>query len=154
MLKAKVMLILLLIGAAFTACKKDDESAKQAEIDEQIILDYLAENEIDAIKHESGLYYNITREGAGLQPTAFSSVEVYFTGYLIDGNIFDETTQGPRVFPLPNMIPGWRIGLPLMKKGGKGLFIIPSTLGYGSDGTFAIPPNSVLIFDIDLVDVF
>jgi FKBP-type peptidyl-prolyl cis-trans isomerase FkpA len=152
-LKTKTVFLLLLIAAVFTACKKEDDSIPQSEIDEQIILDYLAENDLEATKHESGLYYKIIKEGAGLQPSAFSQVEVYYKGYLINGSVFDETTQGSVIFPLGNMIEGWKIAIPMLKPGGRGLFLIPSALGYGSQGLYGIPANSVLVFEIDLVDV-
>jgi len=153
-LKTLTVIVLFATSLVLFSCKKDDEAAKQAEIDEQIILDYLAEKEIDAQRHESGLYYLILREGSGVQPSDFSSVEVYYKGYFPSGNIFDQTTQGSLVLFLPDMIRGWQIGIPLLKKGGKGLFLIPSGLGYGKNGSFLIPPNKVLIFEVDLVDVF
>lgn len=151
---AKLLWLFLAVTLVFTACKKDDDTAaKQAEKDEQIIADYLAANSIDAQRHESGLYYLITVEGTGDQPTLASSVEVFYKGYLTNGNVFDETTQGPVVFPLSNLITGWQIGMPLLKEGGSGTFFLPSALGYGSSATGSIPANSVLIFEIDLVTV-
>ncbi len=152
--KAPTILLFMLIGVLFFSCNKDDDTAKQAELDEQAIVDYLAENNIEANRHETGLYYKIIKEGSGLQPLPQSSVEVYYKGYLRNGSVFDETTQGPVIFPLSSMIKGWQVALPLLKKGGRGLFLIPSNMGYGSDGVYGIPPNSVLIFEIDLVDVF
>lgn len=152
-LKAKTLFFLLLIVSVFSACKKEDNSVPQSEIDDQIIQEYLAQNDLEATKHESGLYYQIIKEGAGLQPSPASQVEVYYKGYLVNGSVFDETTQGSVIFPLYNMIDGWKIAIPMLKPGGRGLFLIPSELGYGSQGLFGIPPNSVLIFEIDLVDV-
>jgi len=152
-LKTKTVFLLLLIAMVFAACKKEDNSIPQSEIDDQIILDYLAENDLEATKHESGLYYKIIKEGAGLQPSTVSQVEVYYKGYLINGSVFDETMQGSVIFQLYNMIDGWKIAVPLLKPGGRGLFLIPSELGYGSQGLYGIPPNSVLVFEIDLVDV-
>jgi len=150
----KLLWIFLAGIVAFTACKKDDDTAaKQAEKDEQIIVDYLAANSIDAQRHESGLYYLITVEGSGVQPTLNSTVEVFYKGYLTNGSIFDQTTQGPRTFPLRNLIEGWKIGIPLMKKGGSATFFLPSALGYGTQGSGSVPRNAVLIFEIDLVSV-
>ncbi|MBE0637028.1 MAG: FKBP-type peptidyl-prolyl cis-trans isomerase [Bacteroidales bacterium] len=138
----------------FTACKKDDDTAaKQAAKDEQIIADYLAANSIEAQRHESGLYYLITDAGTGEQPTINSTVEVFYKGYLTNGTIFDQTTNGSVTFPLKNLIEGWQIGIPMLKEGGSGTFFLPSALGYGSSATGSIPANSVLIFEIDLVTV-
>lgn len=151
---SKLLWLFLAVTLVFTACKKDDDTAaKQAEKDEQIIADYLATNNIDAQRHESGLYYLITNEGTGDQPTIASSVEVFYKGYLTNGSMFDETTEGPVVFPLSNLITGWQIGIPMLKEGGKGTFFLPSRLGYGSTGSNSVPPNAVLIFEIDLVSV-
>ncbi len=150
-----LIFLLILTGLfAITACSKDDDTAKeQAKKDEQIIKDYLAENEIDAQRHESGMYYLITKEGTGDQPTSTSRVEVFYKGYLTNGNVFDETTQGSVIFNLQGLIEAWKIGIPLLKEGGSGTFFVPSALGYGSSAVGSIPANSVLIFEIDLVAV-
>lgn len=133
------------------ACNKDDNP--QADTDDQIIQDYLSENNIDATKHTSGLYYVITVDGAGDHPNINSTVTVRYKGYLTDGTIFDQT-QGSNsaTFGLSSLIEGWKIGIPLLKKEGKGTFFIPSALGYGSHATGSIPANSVLIFEIDLIE--
>jgi FKBP-type peptidyl-prolyl cis-trans isomerase FkpA len=150
----RTLLIATLSGLAIlTACTKDDQGEKQAEIDEQLIVDYLTENNIEAIRHESGMYYLINNAGAGLQPTVNSTVEVYYKGYFMDGNIFDQTTQGPVTFALRNLIPGWQTGIPLLKEGGSGTFFLPSALGYGTTSSGSVPPNTVIIFDIDLISV-
>jgi len=129
----------------FSACSKDEES--QAEIDDKIIQQYLSDNNIDAVKHKSGLYYKITKEGGGSHPNINSDVTVSYKGYLTNGSVFDQTPAGSTTsFPLNAVIKGWQIGVPLLKQGGEGLFFIPSELGYGSSGTGSIPGNSVLIF--------
>jgi len=100
------------------------------------------------------LYYIITEEGTGEHPTATSKVSVFYKGYLTNGNVFDETTNGSESFYLSNLIEGWQIGIPILKEGGSGTFFVPSALGYGSQSTGSIPANSVLIFEISLVNVF
>jgi FKBP-type peptidyl-prolyl cis-trans isomerase FkpA len=91
----RTLLIATLSGLAIlTACTKDDQGEKQAEIDEQLIVDYLTENNIEAIRHESGMYYLINNAGAGLQPTVNSTVEVYYKGYFMDGNILTKPPRG------------------------------------------------------------
>ena len=153
-LPVMLLTVLIIIGSGLVqSCKKDDTATKQAQIDEQIIKDYLDSNDIVAQRHESGLYYVITDEGDGVHPTESSTVQVYYKGYFTNGDIFDQTSNGPVSFPLNNLIPGWQIGIPLLKEGGGGTFFLPSALGYGSSGTSSVPPNSVLIFDIDLVSV-
>jgi FKBP-type peptidyl-prolyl cis-trans isomerase FkpA len=141
--------LFLFLGLVLSSCSKDDN---QAEMDQQVILDYITENNIDAIAHPSGLHYAVTTEGTGSSsPSIFSEVQVEYKGYLADGTIFDES-EAPVIFDLGMLIEGWQIGIPLLKKGGEGLFLIPSELGYGSNARAGIPSNSVLIFEIKLID--
>jgi FKBP-type peptidyl-prolyl cis-trans isomerase FkpA len=147
------LLMLLAATLLVMSCsKKGDTDEKQAELDEQIIQDYLAQNNITAERHASGIYYKITTHGAGAHPTANSLVEVFYKGYLTNGNIFDKTANAPVVFLLSQLIEGWQIAIPLLQEGGSGTFFIPSALGY-PNGSSNIPPHSVLIFEIDLVSV-
>lgn len=149
-MKLKNFLLFGLLAVLFTACEKDDND--QDELDDQIIQDYLNQNNIDAVAHESGMYYVIDEVGTGGHPDASSMVEVLYVGSLTNGNVFDETSgNSPVSFPLQNLIEGWQIGIPLLQKGGSGTFIIPSRLGYGSMAHYGIPANSVLVFDITLV---
>ena len=147
-----LMMVLAAASILLSCTKKDDTDEKQAELDEQIIQDYLAENYITAERHASGIYYIIKTYGAGEHPAPNSTVEVFYKGYLTNGNIFDQTVTGPRIFPLSNLIEGWKIAIPLLQAGGSGTFFIPSALGY-PNGTTNVPPHTVLIFDIDLVSV-
>lgn len=132
----------------FVSCKKD--TIPQSEIDEALIQTYIADNNLDFTKHSSGLYYKITKVGAGASPTYYSSVKVTYTGTLLDGTIFDSRTLP--YYPLSSLIYGWQIGVPLLRSGGSGTFIIPSGLGYGTTASGDIPANSVLIFDVALID--
>jgi FKBP-type peptidyl-prolyl cis-trans isomerase FkpA len=148
---AKYLIILSLLFILIAACKKDSE--KQAETDDKIILDYLADNNLSATKHESGMYYIIDVEGNGFSPYSNSVIEIKYKGYLTNGTVFDETEgNSSTTMNLSGLITGLRIGVPLLKKGGKGTFFIPSALGYGSNSTGNIPENSVLIFEIELID--
>ncbi len=138
------------------ACNKEEEEEKvdQAAIDDQIIQDYLEDNNLDnVVKHSSGLYYEITKEGTGSSPNVYSTVSVYYEGRLLETDVvFDDNDGKVLVYPLLNLIKGWQIGVPLLKEGGKGTFYIPSGLAYGEKGAGTIPANSVLIFDIYLAD--
>lgn len=103
---------------------------------------------------DSGLQYEIIQEGTGKSPTASDVVRVKYKGTTIDGQVFDEQSSEPISFPLANIIPGWTEGLQLMKEGGKARLYIPSDLAYGELGAGdIIKPNSVLVFDIELVEV-
>lgn len=136
---------------ALSGCKKD--KSEQAAIDDKIIRDYIAANSLDAEATASGLYVVIDNEGAGFNPSQNSTVSVYYKGYFTDGKVFDETGSEPITFSLQQVIEGWQEGIPYFKPGGSGILLIPSALGYGSEKVGDIPPNSVLIFDIELVTV-
>lgn len=104
----------------------------------------------------SGLRYIIEREGEGVAPTATSQVTVHYAGYLLNGNKFDSSYDRgqPATFGLNQVIPGWTEGLQLLKPGGKAKLIIPANLGYGANGyPPVIPPNSWLVFDVELIKV-
>ena len=149
--RTKYLIILSLFIILFAGCKKDSE--KQAEADDKIIQDYLADNSLSATKHESGMYYIIDVEGNGYSPSSNSIIEIKYKGYLTNGTVFDETDgNSSATMNLSGLISGWRIGVPMLKKGGEGTFFIPSALGYGSNATGNIPENSVLIFEIELID--
>jgi FKBP-type peptidyl-prolyl cis-trans isomerase FkpA len=104
---------------------------------------------------ESGLQYEIIRQGSGPNPTASSTVEVHYEGTLIDGTQFDSSyKRGESIsFPLNRVIRGWTEGVQLMQVGSVYKFYIPSELAYGSQSKASIPPNSVLIFEIELLDI-
>jgi FKBP-type peptidyl-prolyl cis-trans isomerase len=144
---------------AFTGCKKEEVEEtitpeEQALMDDQLIQDYLEENNItDVIKHASGLYYKMQTEGSGGQPTIYSTVMVYYTGKFLNGEVFDDNDGRVATFPLQGVIKGWQIGIPLIKKKGVATFYIPSGLAYGPQGRGSIPPNEVLVFeDVYLYD--
>ena len=145
-----ISIVILLI--AFMACEKEKS---QTEKDNEIIKNYLSENDLEAELHYTGLYFHIIEEGSGGNPEITDTVLVRYKGYLTNNQVFDETT-GDETFeyPLINLILGWQIGLPLIQKGGKEILYIPSILGYGTYSTPSIPSNSVLIFEIELLDFY
>ena len=103
----------------------------------------------------AGLQYRVITGGAGDAPKATDTVKVHYEGRLISGDIFDSSiARGePVSFPLNGVIPGWSEGVQLMKVGSKFEFTIPSALAYGPSGTGPIPPNSVLVFDVELLEI-
>ena len=104
----------------------------------------------------SGLQYKVIQEGDGASPSAASTVEVHYEGWLIDGSVFDSSyKRGQTIsFPLNGVIPGWTEGLQLMKEGSIYELTIPSDLGYGPQGMpGAIPPAATLIFKVELIKV-
>jgi len=102
----------------------------------------------------TGLQYEVLQEGNGPQPSGPSSrVTVHYEGKLINGRVFDSSYKRnqPASFGLNQVITGWTEGVQLMKQGSKYRFFIPSQLAYGSRGAGSIPPNSTLIFDVELL---
>ncbi len=105
---------------------------------------------------KSGLLYKIENAGKGEAIKATDTVKVHYTGKLPNGKVFDSSVERgqPVEFQLNQVIPGWTEGLQLVKKGGKIQLVIPPALGYGKQGAGAsIPPNSTLIFDVEVLDV-
>ena len=103
---------------------------------------------------ESGLRYVILEEGEGGRPTVDSTVNVTYRGTLLENNnLFDENTDGIEL-PLYAVIDGWKIGIPLIKEGGKIMLYIPSLLGYGCQGGgTTIPSNANLIFEVEIIEI-
>lgn len=139
-----------------------EAGSKQKGIDEKIIADYVAKNKLQGVqKTASGLNYIDEVVGTGDSPGRGDNVKVHYAGKLLDGKEFDNSRSNPQSGGKPidfqvgvgMVIPGWEEGIMSMKKGGKRKLIIPSGLAYGVDGSpGAIPPNSVLVFDVELVD--
>jgi len=132
--------------------EKREEKNKQAE------TDFLAENskKTGVTVTGSGLQYEVISEGMGRKPAANDTVRVHYEGTLTDGTVFDSSySRGePIEFPLNGVIPGWTEGLQLMNVGSKYRLIIPSNLGYGSQGAGPqIPPYSTLVFQVELLDI-
>ena len=138
---------------AATSQAPEFDAAKQAATDDSVIQAYIKKHHIPAVKHPSGLYYQIINPGNGRAATETSTVQVNYEGKLPDETIFDQTNGHPATLPLNGVIPGWTKGIPLIKTGGKILLLIPSALGYGQQASGPIPANSVLIFNVELLAV-
>ena len=146
--------LLFLFALSSTSCSKN-ESLKQKE--EELLQQYLSDNNIDVEATSSGLYYIETLEGTGDRPTTGQSVKVDYIGTLIDGTKFDSSYDRGHPFQfnigMHQVIEGWDEGISYMKSGGKATLIIPSELGYGSTGAGSIPPYSTLIFSVELISI-
>ena len=135
-----------------------EQKKKTGEANAEISHKFLEENaKKEGVKvTNSGLQYIVLEEGNGENPKATDTVKVHYEGTLINGQIFDSSIKRgePVEFPLNHVIPGWTEGLQLMKVGAKYRFFIPSELAYGEHGAGEmIPPNSALIFEVELLDI-
>ncbi|MGM3173326.1 FKBP-type peptidyl-prolyl cis-trans isomerase [Dickeya lacustris] len=106
-------------------------------------------------KTESGLLYQVDKEGTGNAPKDSDTVVVNYKGSLVDGAEFDNSYKRgePLSFRLDGVIPGWTEGLKHVKKGGKIKLVIPPALAYGEAGVPGIPANSTLVFEVELLDI-
>jgi hypothetical protein len=119
--------------------------------------DFLAANKAKpgVVTLPDGLQYTVLTEGSGAMPQADNVVSVHYRGTLLDGTEFDSSYKRgqPAQFPVNGVIRGWTEALQLMKTGSKWKLFIPSELAYGENGQRSIPPNSVLIFEVELLSV-
>jgi FKBP-type peptidyl-prolyl cis-trans isomerase len=157
-IKLVIKVVDLMSKAQYEEHLKNAESEQKVK-DSKIIEDYLKSKNIKASKTASGLYYVIDKKGAGPNAQKGQTVSVAYTGTLLNGKQFDSSRKPggqPYTFKLGQdpVIAGWQEGIALLNKGAKARLFIPSYMGYGVQGAGGdIPPNAVLIFDVELVDI-
>jgi FKBP-type peptidyl-prolyl cis-trans isomerase FkpA len=149
----------------FTACRKEDAcnynecSVVVSDAESQMVKDYLDANSITATKHCSGMYYIVENAGTGATPNICNYISIHYKGMLTDGSVFDQSTTTPAVFQLGGLITAWKNVIPKIKEGGRLVMYVPPALGYGNtdardqNGNVVIPANSILIFEVDLLQV-
>lgn len=117
---------------------------------------YLEKNGVVAQPTSTGLYYVKTQDGTGEKPSKGSTVKAHYTGYLLDGTVFDTSIERGEpiefVLGVGQVIPGWDEGIALMSKGEKAVLYIPYYLAYGDRDLGVIPPFSNLVFEVELID--
>ena len=138
-----------------TVWTRNADSVVQSKKDIAEIKKAVADKKIDTTGSIGGVYYQIIKEGTGDPVNINDTVTVFYKGSLLsDGSVFDQTKEKPAVFPLKRLIKGWQIGLPVCKVGGKIKLIIPSGLAYSIRSmNAAIPLNSIMVFDIEVLGV-
>lgn len=153
-----IVLIVLIVLLVIYALKRAGVFSKGAAENETVGEAYLAENALrnEVTQTDSGLQYEVLKEGEGDgRPAASDTVLVHYHGTLINGSVFDSSVKRgePISFPLNRVIPGWTEGVQLMTKGAKYKFFIPARLAYGNRQVGNIPGGSLLIFEVELLDI-
>ncbi|MGV8880008.1 MAG: FKBP-type peptidyl-prolyl cis-trans isomerase [Sphingobacteriaceae bacterium] len=154
----KLFIVFLFAGISLVSCKKGNpefiQRQQQAEIDEQVIQEFIKKENIVANRDTSGVYYSIIETGV-INPffTSSSLVTVGFTGKLMDGTLIAESNKFHPAYILGSVIKGWQYGITKIKKGGTVRLLIPSRQAYGPYDQPKIPANSVLDFTITVFDV-
>ena len=160
-----VLVCLVAVSLLSSSCLKKDNGCSYKDDgvvapvpEQQALKAYLDTAGITASLDKSGFYYQVIHTGSGAVPGLCSQIEVTYKGQLTSGKIFDQ--QFSTVFSsLGSLIDGWKKGLPLIEKSGEIKLYIPPSLGYGMKnvtdnyGNVVIPSNSILIFDISLINV-
>jgi FKBP-type peptidyl-prolyl cis-trans isomerase len=145
------------------AIRKSEEEAKKAMKEQdrawETAMDLVKSKGGDptkGVKTDSGLWYTDIVAGTGAKPDGpTTTVEVHYTGWLVDGSKFDSSRDrgDPATFPLNRVIKGWTEGVGSMNIGTRRLLVIPADLAYGAAGRPSIPPNSTLVFDVELLSI-
>lgn len=158
--RLRIFIIFVVVIAAVVAAAALFVNSRQTEsrVQNENAQSFLAANagEDDVIQTDSGLQYRVITQTEGPKPAATDRVTVHYRGTLADGTQFDSSYDRgtPATFPLNGVIPGWTEGLQLMSVGSKYVFYIPPELGYGVGGIpDVIPPNAVLIFEVELLAI-
>ena len=155
-MKKFILFFVFPIAGVITAGCVKDKSCKPNPVANEVsqIQAYATANGITATAHPSGLYYQIIDQGTGQIANANSKISITYTGKIMNGQTFDEKlTPNADTWALNGLIQGWMIGIPLINEGGHIKLLVPSSLAYGCEQYYDIPGNSVLYFDIHLVDV-
>lgn len=152
----KTLGLLVVVSLVLNSCGKSGTSGCQPATvasEKAQMIAYCSANNINYTEDASGLLYEIITIGTGIAPSSSSIISVVYTGKLFTGTTFDATAN-PISLTLSNVIDGWKIGLPKIKKGGRIKLVIPSALAYSCTGAgSSIPPNTPLFFDVTLTDV-
>lgn len=151
--------ILAILALLFTSCGKNDTGCQPQPVDAEKtqLVSYATLNNINYSTHSAGFLYEVITLGTGATPTSTSLITVNYVGKRFNNAVFDSSAT-PYTTNLSNLIDGWKLGLPLIKKGGRIKLIIPSALAYSCLGSkrnneYVIQPNEPIYFDITLLDV-
>lgn len=144
------LISVLILSLLFVGCNSYSEDEKKSY--DQQISEYLKKKDIKCTKTSSGLYYKILSQGEG-RPILYKDVVSFkYKGEFIDGKVFDEKKE-PIEYPVQELIGAWQEILLMLNEGGSAYLVCPPHLGYGGYDLDDIPPNSILVYNLEVVDV-
>lgn len=152
-------IIVFVVSLSGTGCLKSTNNGtcvdKLVSSEVTAMQDYATSHGMTVSTHSSGLMYQVINPGNGIAPSGSSKIFVKYTGkFTSNDNIFDQQNNSAATgWTLNTLIPAWQIGLPMIGEGGIIKLIVPSSLAYGCRGFASIPPDAILYFEIELVDV-
>lgn len=149
-MKNLLLALSLLMSVTMLSCGKTQDTGctpVPVASEKDAMVKFCTDNGITYTEHSSGLLYQIMNPGTGATLDASSTVAAIYTGKFLNGVTF-EANATPATFGLNQVIEGWKIGIPLVKRGGRIRLIIPSALAYSCVGRGSIPPNTPLYFDV------
>jgi len=156
----KLVFAALLIGFMASCLNENNDPYIPPTHEEEIALlnkylDTLENRGYDIDTTDMGVYYIVDSVGEGDFPVYGDTCEVKYTGFFIDGTVFDASGDNTFEFELgaENLISGWNDGMRVINKGAEVFLIIPSELGYGTTGYSTVPPNTTLIFSVEMIDI-
>jgi len=159
----RICILVMFVAVVFSGCKKNEDpyAAYTPAREATLISEWLAQMAKDKKEVKTtttGINYIMTKEGTGNLVTAGKTLVVKYTGMYTDGTVFDSSAlRGDGTFTYIHktvrLIQGWEEGIEVMRKGGIATFLFPSSKAYGSTGAGPIPPNSPLLFVIEVVDI-
>ena len=140
-----------LLFFALSSCKtySDDQVS---DFDKKI-QDYLKEENIECEKSSSGVYYKVIKQGEGRKIQFTDRVVFKYKGELIDGTVFDDQREEPVEFNVKDLIGAWKEIMLELNEGGEAYLVAPPQMGYGTHDLDDIPKNSVLIFNMEVIEV-
>ena len=160
LIKTLLAVTTIAFGFGLAACEKSmDKTPAQAEANLKAGQEFLAKTakEPGIVKMPSGILYKVVSSPtpAAAKPSIKDTVKVHYEGKLVDGTVFDSSYERgvPAAFPLEGLVKAWQIAIPEMHKGDTWILYVPPELGYGAEAAGEIPPNSVLVFKIQLIDI-
>jgi FKBP-type peptidyl-prolyl cis-trans isomerase FkpA len=159
----KVGVLVLFSALIISGCNKNEDPYAEytPEREATLIKDWLAQmvtNKKDIDTTSTGIFYIVEKEGTGETVKSGNTVKVKYTGMFLDGTIFDASAYHgdgtmTYVHKTDPLIKGWEEGIEVMSKGGIAAFLVPSAKGYGITGAGSIPPNTPLIFIIEVIEI-